>query len=108
VRTLDLRAATVAAHDLLRAAGAPSTGNMLHGLGNLTLLYAVEPELRTIPPLPLPGPMDGLAPDGTPWVTNDVRVRAREKLGLIRRQMPMPAPGTGAGGAPPPTAAPVN
>jgi len=108
VRTLDLRAATVTLHDFLRAGGAPSTGNMLNGLGDLTLLYAVVPDLKNVPPLPLPGPMDGMAPDGTPWVSVDVKQKVREKLGLIRRQMPTMPAGAGPGGMPPPTAAPVD
>jgi len=88
VRTVDLRAATVGVHDLLRYAAAGTSGNMLHGLGNLGVWYPLEPKLKAITPFPLPGPMDGLAPDGTPWVTDDNKFKVREKLGLIRRTPP--------------------
>jgi hypothetical protein len=97
VRTVDLRAATVAVHDLLRYAGAGTAGNMLHGLGNVAVWYPLEPKLKSIPPFPLPGPMDGLAPDGTPWITDDNKFKVREKLGLIRRTPP-PPPSGGPGG----------
>ncbi|HKA05855.1 MAG TPA: hypothetical protein VKD71_01275, partial [Gemmataceae bacterium] len=90
VRTVDLRAATVAVHDLLRYASAGPSGNMLHGLGNLAVWYPLEPKLKAIPPFPLPGPMDGLAPDGSPWINDDNKFRVREKLGLIRRSPTAP------------------
>jgi hypothetical protein len=107
VRTVDLRAATVAVHDLLRYAGAGSAGNMLHGLGNLGLWYPLVPQFKAISPFALPGPMDGLAPDGTPWIAEDVKFKVREKLGLVRRTVPQAPPGGPGGGIPlPPTGPP--
>jgi len=100
VRTIDLRAATVAAHDLLRYAGGSSTGNMLHGLGDLGVWYPLVPQLKAVPPFPLPGPMDGLAPDGTPWISDDVKYKVRQKLGLIRVQ-PVAPPNMPPGSIPP-------
>jgi len=109
VRTVDLRAATVAVHDLLRYAGAGTSGNMLHGLGNVAVWYPLEPKLKAVPPFPLPGPMDGLAPDGTPWIAEENKSKVREKLGLVRRPQtsgppvplgPPPAPGAGPPPAP--------
>ena len=100
VRTIDLRAATVAAHDLLRYAGGSSTGNMLHGIGDLGVWYPLGPQLKAVPPFPLPGPMDGLAPDGTPWISDDVKYKVRQKLGLIRVQ-PVAPPNMPPGSVPP-------
>ena len=84
-QVLQATAATVAAHDLLRYAGGSSAGNMLHGLGNLGVWYPIVPQFKAIAPLPLPGPMDGADADGEPWISDDVKIRVREKLGLIRR-----------------------
>ena len=93
VRIVELRAATIGAHDLLRYAGGSSTGNFLHGLGDLSVWYPIVPQLKAVPPLPLAGPMDGVDPDGEQWVNDEVKNRVREKLGLIRRTGPG-APGS--------------
>jgi hypothetical protein len=92
-----LRGAMVAVQDLLRYAGGSSTGNMLFGTGDLGVWYALAPQLRTVPPIALPGPLDGNAPDGTPWVPDDVKLRVRQKLGLVKAapQLPPDAPGAG-------------
>ena len=97
VRTKDLREATVVVHDLLRHAGGSSTGNMLQGLGDLGVWYPLVPQLKAIPALALPGPMDGYDPDGELWITDDVKYRVRERLGLTRRAPPTDA---GPGGGP--------
>ena len=71
VRTGDLRAATQSrSTTCVRYAGASTVPANIAGrrVGDLRVWYPLVPELKAIPPLPLPGPMDGLAPDGTPWV----------------------------------------
>jgi hypothetical protein len=120
VRQTELRSATLWLNDLVSLAGATSLGNPFRASTNLTVLSnelvrpgvnpgdpqrveVIMPQLRAVSPFPLPGPLDGLAPDGTPWINLDIKYRTREKLGLIKRA-PMPAPSEPPPGTP--TAAP--
>ncbi len=61
------------------------------------------PGVKELPALRLAGPLDGNADDGTAWITADVKLKVREKLGLIKRPQEMPAPGNAPGnpGSPP-------
>jgi len=99
VRANELRDAMVQTQDLVRYAGAGTTGNMFHGLGNLGVWYALVPQFKAVGGLPLPGPMDGVDQDGQPWMPDQIKMRVREKLGLVRRTMPVP-PGGPPGGGP--------
>jgi hypothetical protein len=121
VRQAQLRATTQALNDLLFHVGAATTsGNPFQFAcdtmvlaadverpgagGSPTRVEARAPQLKTVTPLPLPGPMDGMAPDGTPWVNNDVKRRIKERLGIIKPQAAGPAggpmPGTALPGGP--------
>ena len=123
VRQGQLRSATQWLNDLVYHAGASTTGNPFQFACDLTVLALdVErradpagparletrvPQMKAVPPLPLPGPMDGLAADGTPWVSDDVKRRVKERLGLARpAAVPQAAPGMG-GDGPRPHVAPV-
>lgn len=44
---------------------------------------------KNLTPLMLPGPLDGDAPDGTPWIPEDVQNKIKLKYGLIKPP-PMP------------------
>lgn len=47
------------------------------------------PQLRDLPALRLPGPLDGTSEDGSPWVNDMVKQRVMQKLGLlVRNQAP--------------------
>ena len=107
VRQRQLREATQWVHDLVYHAGGGTTGNPFQFAGDLTVLSqdaarasdptrveARAPQLKGITPLPLPGPMDGNAPDGTSWVSDAVKRRIKERLGLIK---PDAAPNMGPG-----------
>jgi hypothetical protein len=102
VRQRELRDATLWLNDLISHAGIGTIGNPFRFAGDLTVLAneverprnnpgdpvrieARMPQLRAVSPLPLPGPLDGLAPDGTPWIAPDVKGKVREKLGLVKR-----------------------
>lgn len=110
VRQGQLRSATQILDDLIAFAGPATAGNPFQFATSLTVLAAdVErsgrtearaPQLKAVPPLPLPGPMDGLAPDGTPWITDHIKRRVKERLGLIKPQGPPPGmqPGGDQGG----------
>jgi hypothetical protein len=68
--------------------------------GSPTRLEARAPQLKAVMALPLPGPMDGLAPDGTPWVNDQVKRRVKERLGIIKPQSMGPQGGPGPMGPP--------
>src|SRR5262249_26940973 len=89
-----LRGAMVAAH-VVRYASGSSTGNVLFGTSDVGVWDAFAPQLRAMPPMALPGPLDGNAPDGTPWVPDDVKRRVRQKLGLVKAAHPVPPEATG-------------
>jgi hypothetical protein len=108
VRGQELRDATCWLNDMVFHAGAGTSGNPFQFALDLSVLAGESelpkagpddpvrtqtrvPQLKAVRPLPLPGPMDGLAPDGTPWITEDVKNQAREKLGLIKKPAPPPA-----------------
>lgn len=57
------------------------------------------PQLKQLSSVLLPGPLDGLAPDGTPWIDAHTKDRVRERLGLIQRR-PRPGQAVGADGKP--------
>jgi len=97
-----LRETMVATQDLLRYAGGSSSGNMFFAAGDLGVWYTLVPQLRVIPPMGLPGPLDGMAPDGTPWIPDDVKQRVREKLGLARQRATQPEGGGELRPRPPP------
>ncbi len=111
VRQHELRDATLLLNDLVAHAGAAALGNPFRFATDLTVLAtdvgrtnshsggsprieARTPQLRAVTPFPLPGPLDGLAPDGTPWINEDVKTRIKQKLGLIKRAPPPSAPPT--------------
>ena len=94
VRQGQLRSATRWVNDLVFHAGAAATGGSPFQFacdtavlaadverpgagGTPTRVEARAPQLKTVTALPLPGPMDGLAPDGTPWVSDAVLRRSR-------------------------------
>jgi hypothetical protein len=118
VRQAQLRNATLALNDLFFHAGAAATsGNPFQfacdGIvlaadverpgtgGSPTRVETRAPQLKAVTPLPLPGPMDGLAPDGTPWVSDHVKRRVKERLGIIKPQAMGPQSGPGPGMRPP-------
>lgn len=101
-----LRSATQWLNDLVYHVGASTSGNPYQFAFNLTTLSQdvnrakpdeparIEtrvPQLKTVPALPLPGPLDGLAPDGTPWVSEDIKDRVMQKLGLRKPTAAGPA-----------------
>jgi hypothetical protein len=105
VRKAQLREATQLLDDLVRHGGAAGGGNPFQFACDLTVLAAdVErtvadgpartetrvPQLKLVSPMPLPGPLDGMAPDGTPWISSDVKRRIKERLGLVKSQAPPP------------------
>jgi hypothetical protein len=109
VRQRELRDATLLLSDLVSHGGSGTIGNPFRTACDLYVLAAeVErpdpprietrvPQLKAVSPLPLPGPLDSMAPDGSPWISPDIKNRVREKLGLIKRtQLTAPA-----GGSPP-------
>src|SRR5262245_303865 len=101
------RLAMVQLQDPVRYAGAGTAGNMLHGLGNLGVAYAIVPQLKAVTALPLPGPLDGVDQEAHPWIPDEIRTRVGAKLGLVKRSSPpMPRTMPGAPGAPGP--APPN
>jgi hypothetical protein len=100
VHTSELREATLVLRDLARYAGATG-GNPIFAIADQRVLYPIVPELRTVPTLPLPGPMDGLDADGQPWVSDHIKQRVREKLGLVKRAQPPNDLPAGAPGGPP-------
>jgi hypothetical protein len=123
VRQGQFRTATQVLDDLIALGGRAAGGNPFQFACSLTVLAAdVErssdggpariesraPQLKAIMPLPLPGPMDGLAPDGTAWVNDFIKRRVKERLGLIKPQPPPMAmmPGGGRPGGPPGSPAP--
>ena len=69
--------------------------------GEPARVEARAPQLKAVPALPLPGPMDGNAPDGTPWVSDEIKRRIKERLGLVRPQQPPPATAPGGDAARP-------
>jgi hypothetical protein len=116
VRQRELRDATLWLSDLVSFAGPGSNGNPFRCAVDLAVLAndverirnnpndalrieARVPQLRAVTPLPLPGPLDGMAPDGTPWIAPDIKTHVREKLGLIKRTV-VPPPNPAAGPAP--------
>jgi hypothetical protein len=123
VRQRQLREATQWVLDLVSHGGGATSGNPFQFALDLTVLAqdverpgadpadptrveARVPQLKAVSPLPLPGPLDGNAPDGTPWIAEDLRRRVKERLGLIKPQvaptMPGPAgPGRGDAARPP-------
>jgi hypothetical protein len=118
VRQRQLREAAQWVHDLVSRGGGATTGNPFQVALDLTVLSQdVEvpganpgdparietraPQLRAIPALPLPGPLDGNAPDGTPWMSEDVQRRVKERLGLVKPQAPPPAVAPGGDAARP-------
>lgn len=105
VRQRELRDATLLLNDLVAHGGVGNLGNPFRFAADLTVLAAeierprenpndplrIEtrlPQLKAVSPLPLPGPLDGLAPDGTPWVAPDIKDRVRQKLGLVKKAQP--------------------
>jgi len=111
-----LREATPWLHDLLFHAGAGTSGNPFQFALDLNVLAndsertrekKDEParvesrvaQLKAIPSLMLPGPLEGLSPDGTPWISPDIKLRLKQRLGLIK-QAPAPAVAPGMPGAP--------
>jgi hypothetical protein len=118
VRQTQLRTTTQALNDLFFHAGAAITSRNPFESACYTLVLAADverpgaggsptrvearaPQLKTVTPFPLPGPMDGLAPDGTPWVNDQVKRRVKERLGVIKPQAMGPPPGSMPGGGPP-------
>ena len=91
------RQATLWAHDLLRHAAGSMTGNPFQFAGDLSVLYGPAAELKAVVGLVVPGPFEGDAEDGKPWITDDVKYRLKEKFGLIKRKEG-PPPGTGGPG----------
>ena len=116
VRQGQLRSATQWLCDLVAYSG--SVGNPYQAAFSLSMLAidveragagggpprveARAPQLKSVPPLPLPGPMDGLAPDGSPWVTDGMKRRIKERLGLIKPDTGPPAQMMGGDAAQPP------
>lgn len=112
IRQRELRSATLLVNDLISHAGPASIGNPYRFACDLSVLgievergepkriEARTPQLAAVTPLPLPGPMDGLAPDGTPWISPSMKERVLQKLG-IKRTVSTPAPNstTGPGAA---------
>ncbi len=113
-----LREATPWLHDLVFHIGASTSGNPFQFACDLNVLandaervrekkddpVRIEtraPQLKGIPSLALPGPLDGLAPDGTPWIKPDVQFRIKQKLGLIKQAPPSAPPEIPGGEAPP-------
>lgn len=87
------RAATLWVHDLLSQANTVTTRNPFLAAGNLNVLFDRTDSLKRVTPIALPGPLDGDADsDGKPWVSDMVKLRVKEKLGLIKRQEAPPAP----------------
>ena len=78
------RMATLWVHDLLRHSSAGISGNPFQSIGDLTVLFDRAPALKGVTPLPIPGPLDGDSEDGKPWVSEMVKMRIKEKLGLIK------------------------
>jgi hypothetical protein len=102
VRQTELRNATLLLSDLISRGGVGPVGNPFRDIADLTVLSnemtrpapnpggdprveIILPQVRAVSPFPLPGPLDGMAPDGTPWIMPDIKFRTREKLGLIKR-----------------------
>lgn len=119
VRQTELRNATLFLSDLFSRGGVASVGNPFRSFADLAVLSnemtrpaqnpgdppvveIIVPQLRAVSPFPLPGPLDGLAPDGTPWITPDIKFKIREKLGLIKRAPQAPPADPQAGAVPPP------
>ncbi|HEX3149855.1 MAG TPA: hypothetical protein VHR66_17395 [Gemmataceae bacterium] len=105
VRQRQLRDSTMWLNDLLYHAGGSTSGNPFQFACDLNVLaldvernqerpadpVRIEsrvPQFKAITPLALPGPMDGNAPDGTPWISDDVKRRIRERLGLAKPAVP--------------------
>ena len=78
------RMATLWVHDFLRRSSISIFGNPFQAMGELTVLYDRAPALKFVTPLPIPGPLDGDSEDGKPWVSEMVKMRIKEKLGLIK------------------------
>jgi hypothetical protein len=110
VRQRELREATLLLSDLVSHGGTGHFRSPLQFACDLTVLAseaerprlkpddpvqieARVPQLKSVTVFPLPGPLDGLAPDGTPWISESVKTRVQERLGLIRRPQGPPGPG---------------
>jgi hypothetical protein len=121
VRQKELRGAAQWLIDLVNLAGPSPVGNPYQVAFSFNVLAQEQslpatvggqeisatrvPQVNGIKPLLPQGPMDGLAPDGTPWVSEDVKLRVKERLGLIKRPPPV-APANSGGGPPGPTGGP--
>jgi hypothetical protein len=102
VRQRQLRDATYLLNDLVSRAGGSTTGNPFQMACDLSVLAidverprarpddpvrieARAPQLRAISLIFPAGPLDGVGPDGEPWIRNDIKERIRSKLGLVKR-----------------------
>jgi hypothetical protein len=56
------------------------------------IVKPISETVRLISGLRLPGPMDELAADGTPWINDDIVTKLRVKYGLAPRQAPPSEP----------------
>jgi hypothetical protein len=115
VHRSQLTEATRVMNDLLYHAGASTSGNPFQFACDLTVLASDQefrpdpaapprkepraPALKSVLALPVPGPLDANAPDGSPWVSEDMKRRVKERLGILKPQPMTPPPGMG--GQPP-------
>jgi hypothetical protein len=110
VRQQELRSSVMWLNDLTVLAGPAALGNPFALSTSLNVLAQEQPipgakpgdplsyatrvsQLKSIKPLPLPGPMDELAPDGTPWISDTLKDRVKERLGIIKRAALSSPPG---------------
>jgi hypothetical protein len=91
----DLRESVLAIHDMM--SWARITPSPLQATLNLQFLEEKIPVLKTLEPLPIAGPLDGLDPAGNPWIPDETKERVRSRLGLDRKPTaavsPPPVPG---------------
>lgn len=84
------RRATLVLLDMLDHASIATGGNPFKPVSDLNVLFDRTPILKSVMPLPIPGPLDGESEDGKPWITDVVKMRIKEKLGLIKPTPKMP------------------
>jgi hypothetical protein len=80
-------------NDIVMTVGGLNAGSPFQWATSLTTLsqdmdkskQPISSVLKVIAPLRLPGPLDGNAPDGTPWINEDIQQRIRDKYNLVKR-----------------------
>jgi hypothetical protein len=87
-----LRPALIA-RDVLTEGALASLSGQTPSLFYTGLIYGLVNDRKALP-LPLPGPFDGNAPDGRPWITDDVVATVRTRLGLEVAAPRIPPPST--------------